>query len=44
MRGWFLKCEALYPSASYELNGVQTNNGHDNTEDALTTNLACIFL
>ena len=25
-------------------NGVQKNIGHDNTEQALTTNLGCIFL
>ena len=25
-------------------NGVQTNTDHDNTEHALTTNLACVFL
>ena len=24
--------------------GIQTNVGHDKTEHALTTNLACIFL
>ena len=29
---------------SGKTNGVQTNAGHGNTEHALTTNLACIFL
>ena len=29
---------------SGKTNGVQRNTGHDNTEHALTTKLACIFL
>ena len=28
----------------YWRNGIQTNAGHNNTQYALTTNLACIFL
>ena len=33
---------SVFLTLSGKINGIQTNAGHDNTEHALTTNLACI--
>ena len=39
-------CMPYMPKPAYwgKTNDVQTNVGHDNTEQALITNLGCIFL
>ena len=40
----FILLRCRFFTLSGKTNGVQTNAGHDNTEHALATNFACIFL
>ena len=41
---FYLTSLPVFWTLSGKTNGIQTNTGHNNTEHALTTNLACIFV